>query len=143
MVGILATNTFANEVSSYPPIVQKIADRFNLNVGEVQKVFDDERDERRADMYAHFAERLNDLVTEGKLTESQKGAILNKHEEMQDKMEELKNLTPEERIGKMQSIHDEFKKWAEDQGIDLSLIGPFGRGFRHGFKEGFMMGSKN
>lgn len=143
VVGILATNVSAQDVSNYPPIVQKIAERFNLNVTEVQQVFDEERDERRADMYAHFAERFNDLVSEGKLTETQKEAILDKHEEMQNSMEELENLTPEERKLRMQTMHEEFKTWVEEQGIDLTLVGPFGRGFRHGFKSGYMMGPNN
>jgi len=131
VIGILASNVSAQDASNYPPIVQKIAERFNLNVSEVEQVFDEERDERRADMYAHFAERLNDLVTEGKLTEAQKEAILDKHEEMQNSMEELENLTPEERKGKMQAMHEEFKTWVDEQGINLPLLGPFGTGFGH------------
>jgi len=139
VIGILATNVSAQDVSNYPPIVQKIADKFNLNVTEVQQVFDQDRDERRADRYAQFAEDLNDLVTEGKLTETQKEAILDKHEEMQDKMEEFKTLSHEERHEKMQALREEFKSWAESQGIDLSVIGPFGHGFMRGFHKGYMM----
>ena len=139
VIGILATNVSAQDISNYPPIVQKIADRFNLNVSEVQQVFDEDRDAHRADMYAHFAERLNDMVSDGKLTETQKEAILDKHEEMQDKMEEFKNLSVDERHEKMQALREEFKTWAESQGIDLSVIGPFGHGFGHGFKASHMM----
>jgi len=140
VIGILATNVSAQDSSNYPPIVQKIAERFNLNVSDVQEVFDEERDERRADMYAHFAERLNDLIAEGKLTEAQKEAILDKHEEMQDKMEELKDLSHDERKEKMQALHEEFRVWLDVQGIDLTLVGPFGHGFTRGFHKGFMMG---
>jgi len=140
VVGILATNVSAQDVSNYPPLVQKIAERFNLNVSEVEEVFDEDRDARRADRYAHFAEGLNDLVSEGKLTGSQKEAILDKHEEMQDKMEELKSFPVEERKTKMQEIREEFKNWTEQEGIDLSLIGQFGRGFKQGFKAGYRMG---
>lgn len=141
-IGILAaTKVSAEDSSYYPPIVQKIAEHFNLNVGDVQKVFDEERDERRADKYAFFAERLNDLVSEGKLTEAQKEAILDKHEEMQDKNEEWRNLSFEERKNKMQETREEFKEWAEEQGINLPLLGPFGKGFVKGFYRGYMMGT--
>lgn len=144
VVGILAaTNVSAQDTANYPPIVQKIADRFNLNVSEVEQVFDEARDERRAEMYANFADRLDDLVSEGKLTETQKEAVLDKHEEVQDKMEALKDLAPEERREKAQAIHEEFKAWAEDQGIDLPLIGPFEHGFMKGFHKGYRMGSAN
>ena len=144
MLGVAAANNAsAQELSSYPPLVQKIAERFNLSVGDVQSVFDEERDARRADMYAHFAEKLNDLVADGKLTETQKAAILAKHEEMQAKMEELKSLDLEVRREKMRVLHEEFKTWAQQQGIDLSLIGPNGYGFGRGFKTGHMMGMHN
>jgi len=139
-VGILATKVKAEEVGSYPPIVQKIAERFNLNVSDVKQVFDEERDERRADRYARFTERLNDLVSEGKLTEDQKDAVLAKHEEMQNQIEELRNLSFEERKTKMQEVHDDFKSWAEGQGIDLSTIGPLGGPFGRGMGHGMGMG---
>lgn len=141
VVGLMATNVLAQDTSNYPPLVQKIADRFNLNVSDVEEVFDEERDERRAEMFALFADRLDELVSEGKLTEAQKEVILDKHEEMQDKMEELKDLSPEERHEKMLSLHEEFKTWAEEEGIDLPLIGPFGKGFMRGFHKGYMMGA--
>ena len=139
VVGILATNVTAAN-SNYPPIVTKIAQKFNLNISDVQEVFDDERDERRAEMFARFSERLDELVSSGEITSSQKGAILDKHEEMQNKMDELRNLSPEERRDKMQSIHEEFRSWLKDQGFENLAIGPFGHGFKRGFGMGHMMG---
>jgi hypothetical protein len=141
VVGILASGVSAQDTSNYPPIVQKISDKFNLNVSDVQQVFDEEADEKRAERFAFFADRLDELVSEGKLTEAQKESILDKHEEMQDKMEGLKDLSPEERKDKMRELHDEFKSWAEQEGIDLPLIGPFGKGFMSGFHKGYMMGA--
>ena len=44
-ISILATNVFAQDTNFYPPIVQKIADKFDLNISDVQKVFDEEADE--------------------------------------------------------------------------------------------------
>ena len=144
-VAILATKVKAQEAVNYPPIVQKIADKFNLNVSEVAGVFDEERDERRAEMFAYFAEHLNDLVAEGKLTEEQKEAVLDKHEELQSSMEGLGGLSREERKAKMLEVHNSFKSWAEEQGIDLSSIGPFKFGFHQkggdgsGFHHKYMM----
>jgi hypothetical protein len=141
VVGILANSVSAQDTSNYPPIVQKISDKFNLNVSDVQQVFDEEADEKRAERFAFFADRLDELVSEGKLREAQKESILDKHEEMQDKMEGLKDLAPEERKDKMRELHEEFKNWAEEQGIDLPLIGPFGKGYMSGFHKGYMMGA--
>lgn len=145
VVGILASNAQAQEVNQYPPVVQKIADKFNLNVTEVQQVFDEERDVRRADRYAHFAERLNDFVAEGQLTEEQKEAILERHESMQDEMESLKNLSPEERRERMQALHEENRKWAEENGINTENFGPFKMkfGMREGMHKGYFEGKLN
>jgi len=144
VVGMLAVaNVSAQELSDYPPVVQKIAERFNLNIDDVEKIFDEERDEKRADMYAEFAERLNDYVSKGKLTEVQKEAILDKHEEMQNQIETIDDLDFGERQGKIQAIHEEFRTWIKDQGIDLPLLGLFSDGFKHGLKESNMMGGKN
>ncbi len=144
-VGILSTSVISAQDSSYPTIVERLAERFGLNKDEVQQVFEDEHQERKAEMYANWAERLDDLVAEGKLTETQKQAILDKHEEMEGKIEELKdqNLTFEEKKEKMRGVHEEFKSWIDEQEIDLSLIGPFGMGFKKGFRVGHKTGPMN
>lgn len=142
VVGVLATGVDAQNASNYPPIVQKIADKFNLNVSEVEQVFDQERDEHRAEKFALFADRLDDLVSEGKLTDIQKEAILDKHEEMQDSIEELRGLSGSEKKEEMRKLHDNFRTWLEGESIDLTLFGGFGKGFDRGFglENGHMMG---
>lgn len=138
---IVATNSvLAQDATSYPSIVQKIAERFNLNEADVQSVFDEEREEKHAEMFALFADRLDELVSDGEITSEQKEAILDKHEEMQAKMEELRGLSHEERHEKMVDLHEEFRAWAEAQGLDLSLLRPLGHGLRFGFHNGYMMG---
>ncbi len=63
---------------------------------------------------------------------------MDEHEEMQDKMEELRNLSMGERREKMQEIHEDFKNWLKEQEIDETIIGGFGKGFDNGFgKYGF------
>jgi hypothetical protein len=124
----------------YPPIVQKIAQRFNLDEADVQAVFDEERDEHHAEMQAKFIEKLDDMVNDGKITTEQKESILDKHEEMQNKMESLKSLTPGERRVEMKKLHGEMKTWAEDQGLEIPFMAfkfGFGKGFGHGLREGY------
>jgi len=141
VIGLLTTSyVSAQDSGNYPSIVQKIAEKFNLNESEVKAVFDEDRDERHAEMQAKWVERLDDLVNDGKITVEQKQAILDKHEEMQSKMEELQDLSPEERKQKMLEFRDQLKDWADEQGIDLPLIGPLTGGFGHGHGMGFRMG---
>lgn len=99
----------AQENGSYPPIIQKLAQRFNLNEAEVQDVFEEIRDEQMANMEADFATHLEKMVSEGKITDEQKQKILDNHNELQEKMEEWKNLSPDERHEKMRAWHEEHK----------------------------------
>ena len=119
----------------------RIAQRFGLNETEVREEFDTFRDERRADMYAKYAERLNDLMAEGKLTKEQRDKILEKHEEMQDMSESMRDLSPEERREQMESHRGEMKAFMEEIGVDEPLMmGPMGKGGEHGGKEFGMRG---
>jgi len=127
---------YAQENSEYPPIVLKLAEKFGLNASEVQDVFKEVHDEHEADREARFSEHLNDLVSDGKLTESQKQMILDKHEEMEAKMDEFKDLEPEQRREKMQQYHEELKIWATENGVEFPFMvfKALKPGFGHGFK---------
>lgn len=127
---------YAQENGSYPPIVQKLAERFGLKEEDVADVFEEIKDERMANMHAKFATRLDDAVADGKLTEEQKQKLLDHHEKMQDKMEEWKDLPADERHEKMKEFHEEFKNWLEENDIELPMMvfraeKPF---LGHGFK---------
>jgi len=140
MVVLLSVSYASAQESTYPPIVQRLAQKFNLNESDIQAVFDEERDERFAEIQARWQERLDDLVSEGKITEEQKKAIIAKHEEIHNKMIETKDMDPEDRRETMQALRDDFKKWAEEQGIDTTFLGPFAKGYGMGFKKGFHRG---
>jgi hypothetical protein len=114
-------------------MVQRIAEKFNLNKDEVQKVFDENREERQQGMRSNFEERLSEAVSKGELTEAQRNLILAKKEEMEKEREANreahKNLSVEERKKKMEERRAEIEKWAEDNGIDVKyLMGGMGKG---------------
>lgn len=119
-------------------LVQKIADKFGLNVDDVQEVFNQDRQERQEEMRAKFEERLSDDVAGEVITEDQKQLILQKREELeaarQANMESMQDLSEEERRTAMETEREELKTWAEENGIDLKYImGGFGmRGGGHG-----------
>ncbi len=117
-------------------LVQRIAEKFNLNEAEVQDVFDDLRDEHRAEMQQTFTDRLTTAVENGKLTETQKAVILTKHQEMMTEHEAdrdaLKDLAPQERREHHETERAELEAWASEQGIDLNYLLPMGKmGGRH------------
>lgn len=147
MVGVLTASLVSAQDSAYPTIIERLSSRFNLNKDEVQQVFEEVRDEHKADMYARWADRLGDFVAEGKITEDQKQAILDKHEEVEAKMEEIRsqNLTEDERREKVRALHDELRSWSDEQGLNFPfMMFRFGKGMMmHGFKGEFFNESLN
>lgn len=103
-------------------IIDKIATTFKLNKDDVKKVFDEERTAREAEHKAAVAGNLNQLVTDGKLTQEQADKLTAKAEELQAAREagkdSLKDLTHDERKAAMEAKRDELKKWLSDNGID-------------------------
>lgn len=142
LAGLVGVKTIQAEGNgNYPPLIQKLVERFNLDANEVQEVFDEVREERHQEMQARMEERLNQAVEEGKITEEQKEAILAKKAEMQARGEELKDLSPEERKEAMEEHREEMKAWLEENGLDL---GEFFGGFKgfHGPHFGPKFGSQ-
>lgn len=132
-----AASASAQGFGGHSLIIERLAERFNLEPGEIENVFAECQEERRMENQARFEERLNNTVEAGNLTEEQKAAVLQKKEEMRERIEELKELSFEERREACQELHEEIKQWAEENGIDLGFFGPMGsfmRGNRQGFK---------
>lgn len=98
-------------------LADKIAQRFNLDKNEVQKVFEEDKQAHQAKRQQKLEERLNKAVEEGKITADQKTAILNKLQEFHDYMKSLEDKTREERKELMKAKHEELRKWAEEQGL--------------------------
>lgn len=132
------TQAAAQSPTPFTNLIQKLSQRFNLKEADVKAVFDEAKSERQSQMQVKFAERLTQLVKDGKLTEAQKQAVIVKHKELQEKhkqnWEQFKNLTPQQRSDFMQKQRTELETWAKAQGIDLNLI--FGVGM-HGKFHGF------
>ncbi len=123
---LFGVHTLYAQTPETSSLVSRIAQKFGLKESDVQSVFDEYRDERHKEMEARFEDKLTQDVTDGKITESQKQAILSKMKELQEKkqsnIDAWKDMTPEQRRDAMKKERDELKKWADDQGIDLSLI---------------------
>lgn len=126
---------YASEDNPQNSIIEKIAQKFNLNKDEVQKVFDEEREERVKVMQERFAKILDEAVDKGELTEAQKNLIIAKKAEIKGNIEakrdENMDLSREEMQTKMKAQKEELEKWASDNGIDMKYLmgmGGFGRG---------------
>lgn len=141
LVGIIAIATLssanlanANDFnSSKDSLVTKIATKFNLNEQEVSETFEEFRTENRANRQEKkqemFQARLNSKVEDGTITQEQEFAMLQKHEELMDSMDDMYDLSPEERQEKMADIHEEMQAWAEENGIEMDEFDRFGKEF--------------
>lgn len=110
------------------PLIQRIADRFGLNESEVAEVFSQYRTEHHLAMQSRFEEHLSLLVKEGKLTQVQADAIIEKHEEMRADHEALISASPEERKAYKRSHRATMAAWAAEHGIELSHLKFMSRG---------------
>ncbi len=122
----LATVKRVQAQTTSPTIVQRITQRFGLNEGDVKGVFDEQRQEQFQEKQKFEEQRLTQAVSDGAITEAQKQALLDKWTEIQ---------------GQEQKIRDDYQKWLEDQGIDVTKLAPYaGFGHHGGFGGGGMMG---
>lgn len=131
--GIFTVQAQVNNRDGYPSFIQKIADKFDLDINEVKAVFDEDRtvrqEQAKADTESRKEEMLNRLIEEEKITAEQKTLILAKQAEIIQKQETFRDLSQEERQEAMKNLREELKVWAEENGIEGNLMF-FGRGMR-------------
>jgi len=104
----------ANDRSSYPPVVSRLAEQFSLNEEDVEAVFDSVRDEKREQMIQSKEDALNQAVADGVITEDQKQALLDMWEEKRTEKKQHK---------------EEMDAWFEEQGIDHEALMEYMGGF--------------
>lgn len=114
-VGIFSITSVKAQTTNNPAssLVTLIANKFGLKQTDVQSVFDQHQADRQAEMESRYQAMLDQAVKDGKLTENQKGLVIQKRQEL--------------------------KSWASQNNIDLKyLYGGFGHG-REGMRG--MMGN--
>lgn len=122
LVGGLGVASAQSSSNKKDNLVDKIATTFNLDRNDVQKVFDQDRDERKAKNEAKFEERLASAVKDGKLTQEQADKIKAKHDELKTFMTSLRDKTTDERHSAMKAKRAELKKWAKDNNIPNQFV---------------------
>ena len=134
MAGVYGIGTtYAQDNDAHASLIQKLASKFGVGESEVEAVFDEHRGEMQAERQAEFSTKLDEAVEAGEITAEQKQAIIDKHEEMKSKHDELKDLDKDERREKMQKIRSEMKDWTQENDIDMRDIAPKdGKGMRGG-----------
>ncbi len=131
-----ATPAKTNPMSN---LVAAIAQRFNLNQADVQKVFDDQKSQMRTQMEQTFTDNINQLVTEGKLTQDQANKILAKKAELESQeaafKASLEGKTKAEVQAAIKAQMDSLKQWATQNNIPLQYL-KFAAGMNRGHGRG-------
>ena len=126
VLGVIGLGTFlavktvkAEDNKNYPPIVQKLVEKFGLKEDEVTGVFDEVRQEHQQKMQAEMESRLDEAVKDGVITAEQKEALVKKQAEWQERQRQMM---------------EEKRKWVEESGIDFEKLAPYWGGCgRRGF----------
>ncbi|HUP26215.1 MAG TPA: hypothetical protein VM124_01045 [Candidatus Limnocylindrales bacterium] len=107
-------------------LIDKIAQKFNLNKSEVQAVFDEDKAARAAEMQAKQKERLDQAVKDGKLSQEQEDKIIAKLAELKAQRDaegdSLKDKTEAERHTLKDQRRTELEQWAKANSIPLEYL---------------------
>lgn len=112
----------ADEETYTHPMVQAIAERFDLNEDEVETFMGEHREEHRQEMQLSKEDRLNEAVSDGVITEDQKNALMEKWNQMH-----------EERSQEREEHKDDMQAWMESEGIDYEALKEYSGYKRGGF----------
>lgn len=111
-------------------VVERLTERFNLNEDEVSEELNQYREEYRAERQANREERWQQAVEDGVITEEQRQALIDKHNEIGEQH---------------QRMREEMQTWMEENGIDFDALHEYGcgagMGGRGGFGRGFVKGA--
>ena len=119
-----------------PTLAQELAQRFNLKTGDVQSVIDQHHTEMQNYHEQTYEDRLNQAVTEGKLTSTQKDQILAKHKELAGFITSLQSQPASDRRKALAQKLTELHQWAKDNNIPAGYLGGVGRHFGQRFGDG-------
>lgn len=131
--GVIHAASTTNTTNPMSNLVTALAQKFNLNTADVQKVFDEQHTQIQAQRFQEQKDRLAQAVTAGKITQAQADLITAKHAEMKTFMESLKDKTPSERQAAMKAQMDSLKQWSTQNNIPQQF---FMMGGMHGKDKG-------
>jgi len=118
-IGVASTFAAAplDSANRFAGLQEAIAQRFHVDVADVQQVFQEQHARMQDEMRAQSQERLDALVADGKLTQEQVDALQAKHQEMEALQKSLKDATPQERKDAIESHREDMKAFADELGL--------------------------
>lgn len=118
IIGASAMAASSSSSSSYPDIVQKIADKFHLKASDVNSIFQQERTDHQTARHQKLVTALDQAVANGKITKDQETKILG---ELDSLRQQHKDSSKQDRRADMQDFHSQMQQWLKDNNINLNL----------------------
>jgi len=100
----------SDETRPMDTLITRIAEKFNLKKEDVEAVFDSVHQEKMEEMAKEREEKLNQAVSDGIITQTQKDALFSKMNENQNERRENR---------------EEMQQWFKDQNIDQEKLMPY------------------
>lgn len=107
----------ASDPTARQTLADQIASTFHLNKADVQKVIDQNREQREAERQQKFKDNVAQAVKDGKMTQSLADQLLAKVADLESYRDSLKDKTPTERRDAMKTKVQEFRTWAKDNKV--------------------------
>lgn len=127
-----AQDSNTNHPNFFQGLIDAIAQKFGLKKTQVQNVITDYQNQQKqlrlTNLQQRQKSRLDQLVSQGKITQDQENLILNKLQELQNNRQNWKNLTPDQRKTAMQKQRTDLQNWAKQNNIDLKYLYSFRMG---------------
>lgn len=120
-------------------LAQALATKFNLKETDVQSALtaymQQQKGNWQQNMQQRQKQRLDTLVSQGKITSGQETAILNELTTLQKQYSpsSFQGMTQTQRQQAMQNEKNAITTWANSQGINPTYVMPFGMGHRGGW----------
>jgi len=107
----------AASTGSFPPLIQNLITKFNLDPTQVQQVITDTQTQQ-------LSSRLDQAVANKQITADQKTLILNKIASVQQQIAAINNqqLTASDRQTQLQQIRTDLSTWATSNNIPSRLV---------------------
>ena len=129
--GVEVTHAATTGTGPMSGLVNAIAQRFNLNPADVQKVFDDQHQQMIAQHEQTMKDHLAQAVTAGQLTQTQADQITAKQQELRDFFNSLNGLSASDKQTAIKNKMTELQQWAKDNSIPLQYLKPGLGGLHH------------
>ena len=120
-----------NNNGQHQSLIAELAQKLGIDQSKVQTAFDQIKQERQPQTETRYEVMLSQAIQNGKITDTQKQLILDKHKELVSKRQtNWQNLTPRERKDELKKERQDLINWAKQNNIDPFYL--WGRrGVRH------------